>query len=183
MESVILKEEHPYTGSELSSQFGHMTAGVLGDSVVSWIGPCDVKTEALVDGEDVINNDFIYSESMVHIIAEIFHKDIFFGIWLQRFITMTVKDLIFRETKKVLKRRGDDLYLDDKKLNVSIATVSGVSTLVHFGINVISDNTPVKALGLKDLEIEPKAFAQELIEIIKDEILEIDRASKKVFTV
>lgn len=183
MQAIFLEGEHPYTGSELSSQFGHMTAGILGDSVVAWIGPCDVKTEQLVDGEDVINNDCIYSESMLHIIAEVFHRDIFYGIWLQRFITMTVKELILKETKKDLERRGDDLYFEDQKLNVSIATVSGVSTLVHFGINVISDNTPVKAIGLKDLEIEPKAFASELIQAVESEVLEIDRASKKVFTV
>ncbi len=183
MEIAFLEENHPYTGSELSSQFGHMTAGLLGDSAVAWVGPCEVQTDNLVDTEDVINNDIIFSESMVHFIIEVFHKDIFYGIWLQRFMTITVKDYIFERAKKVLTRKGDDLYSDGKKLNVSIATVSPVSTLVHFGVNVKTDNTPVKTLGLSELGIDEKTFATDLLEKIKSEVIEVDKASKKVFTV
>jgi hypothetical protein len=37
------------------------------------------------------------------------------------------------------KREGDDLFVNGKKLTVSIASTSAVSQKIHFGINVSHD--------------------------------------------
>ena len=72
---------------------------------------------------------------------------------------------------KVLIRRGDDIYDEDAKLSVSIATLSGISTLIHTGINISSHNTPVKTKGLiSDYNLDPTAFSKEVLGAFKNEL-------------
>ena len=52
-----------------------------------------------------------------------------------------------------VKRKGDDLFYNNKKLSVSIATKSTVSTLVHTGINLVSTGAPISVSSVKDMEI------------------------------
>ena len=187
MKISFLKDPFKYTGKELHSHFLY-EKGLQGSGIVSWIGPCDVKIESMVDMEDRINKDHIFSESMLHFMGEFFHKDVFYGIFVQRLMGEHVKSLLKEMCGREFTRRGDDLYLldqklNDRKLNVSIATVSNVSSLVHFAVNISSNNTPVKTIGLKDLDIDPKQFASKVLESIKQELLSIEKASVKVKSV
>jgi hypothetical protein len=59
-----------------------------------------------------------------------------------------IKDLL---APAQLVRSGDDLYLGDRKLSISIATSSPVSVMIHAALNIVSQGTPVKAAGLYDL--------------------------------
>ena len=182
MKTLFLKESFKYTGKELSSHFLY-EHGVKGSGVLSWIGPCDVKIESMIDMEDRLNKDYIFSESMVHFIGEFFHKDIFYGIFVQRLFAEYSRSILKSMSGKEFVRKGDDLYLDDKKLNVSIATVSSISSLVHFAVNVSSKNTPVKTIGLKDLDVNSNDFSKKLLKHMEYELVSIEEASFKVKTV
>lgn len=182
MKTLFLDEKTTYTGPQLRSLYLY-EKGLKGDGMISWIGPCDVKTNDLVDAEDRVQNDFIKSKEMVHFLAEFFHKDVFFGICIQRLLAEIVIDVLEKMTKEKFERKGDDIYSSGKKLNVSIATVSPVSTLIHFGVNVDSEGAPVPAIGLMDLSVDAKIFAERVLELLKKEIDEIFEASVKVFTV
>jgi hypothetical protein len=179
MNSLFLDKNFTYTGPELRTHFLY-EHGLKGDGFLSWVGPCEVKVDSMVDMEDRVNKDHIFSELMLHIVGEFFHKDIFYGIFVQRFIAEKAKELLCLKTKKSFVRRGDDVYLEDKKLNVSIATVSPLSALVHFGINISSKNTPLKTIGFEDLSVDVKDFNEELLKALKNELQSIDEASKKV---
>ena len=74
------------------------------------------------------------------------------------------------------------MFVNDKKLTVSIATKSVNSILIHTGINIDSNGAPVKACGLKnDLGISDiEAFAAEVLEKYSEEIDDIILASTKV---
>ena len=182
MKTLFLNESTPYTGPQLRSLYLY-EKGLKGDGLISWVGPCDVKTSDLVDAEDRVTNDFIKSKEMVHFLAEFFHKDVFFGICIQRLMAEIVIDVLSKLSKETFERRGDDIYCKNKKLNVSIATVSQVSTLIHFGVNVDSEGAPVDAIGLKDLGVNAKAFTEEVLSLVKKEVEEIYGASVKVFGV
>jgi hypothetical protein len=78
-------------------------------------------------------------------------------------------------------RSGDDLYIADEKLTVSIATASITSEKMHLGINVTTSGTPkgVAITSLTSLGIEPDEslsigrdiadmFASETLGILKD---------------
>ena len=187
MKTSFLKNQFKYTGKELHSHFLY-EMGVQGSGIISWIGPCEVKIDSMVDMEDRVNNDHIFSESMLHFMGEFFHKDIFYGIFVQRIIGEHVRSILKEMCGKEFIRNGDDLYLkeqgaSDKKLNVSIATVSNLSSLVHFAVNISSNNTPVKTIGLKDLNIDPELFSTEVLDSIKQELVSIEKASVKVKSV
>lgn len=182
MTTKFLTEEFSYTGPELRSLFLY-EQGLKGDGILSWIGPCDVKTSGLVDAEDRVTNGFIKSKKMVHFLCEFFHKDIFFGICVQRLMAEMVIDVLEGLSDKVCTRKGDDIYIEGEKLNVSIATVSPLSSLIHFGVNVDAEGAPVEAIGLKDLNVEPVVFVNACLEKFEFELEGIYQASVKVQSV
>ena len=182
MNTLFLDESFKYLGKELRPHFLY-EKGIKGNGLLSWIGSCEVSIDSMVDMEDRVNNDHIYSESMIHFLGEFFHKDIFYGIFVQRLLGEHTKSILKDMSGKDFIRRGDDLYLEDKKLNVSIATVSPLSSLVHFAVNVSSKNTPVKTIGLDDIGVEAKEFAALLLNSIKEELISIESASFKVRSV
>jgi hypothetical protein len=172
-------EELVYRGPELSSHFAYRMFDVIGDSCVAFIGGCWVETGDLVDLADQKKNERIFSKQMVHFILENFDHDLEKAVFRQRlFAAIVAQELQYRGVAHVL-RRGDDLYVGEAKLSVSIATLTPVSTMIHFGINVISQGTPVKTLGLADFQIEPRSFALAVMDAYRAECESIDEARCK----
>lgn len=180
MESFYSNERINYTGRELRAHFAYNRFDISGDSLVAFSGGCDVKVDALVDLEDVKAKAGIYSEDMLHFIGEFFHTDLEKTILLQRILMAIIKDEIAALSGEQLLRKGDDIYDGASKLSVSIATSSPVSTLIHTGINIISDNTPVKTKGLNDYGIEVVSFAENILSRFESEIADIKFARCKV---
>ncbi|MGI6493124.1 MAG: DUF366 family protein [Pelotomaculum sp.] len=143
-----------YDGTQLSSHWAFRTQGILGDSIVSFQGPCRVMLAEMVDLEDVRKNAPIFSHNMLHFIVEHFDTDLEKMILRQRMLMAIIKDVLMEKHGAKLIRNGDDLYEGDKKLSVSIATLTPVSTMVHTGLNIVSKDTPVKTVSLKDLGIK-----------------------------
>lgn len=174
-----------YDGRQLRSLYSYLEHEILGNSVISFRGPCDVSLEHMVDGEDFLDRSKIQGSDMVHFIFEIFDCPIFAGVLLQRLFASIVGDVILTMSKKPigLRREGDDLYLGKKKLSISIATRSVNSCLVHFAVNVTQAGTPVPTMGLADLGISPKEFAKECLNSIQTEYESILNATMKVKSV
>ncbi|MBU0753945.1 MAG: DUF366 family protein, partial [Planctomycetes bacterium] len=70
--------------------------------------------------------------------------------------------LLRKENRADLIVEGDDLYLKNRKLSVSIAAPSPVSCMIHFGLNIETHGVPVDAAGLKELGVDPSRFAAHL---------------------
>ncbi len=150
MKYHLIPDEIPYTGKELSNHWTYRNFGILGDSVVAFIGPCQVDLQNMVDLEDVLNDDYIYSKKMLNFIVEVFGISLQEGVLLQRLFSSIIQDRINAMSPDTLvKRRGDDLfYQDTAKLSVSICTVSPTSILIHTGLNIDAQGAPVEAAGL-----------------------------------
>lgn len=176
----FISKEMKYTGGELHSHFAFKKFGLLGDSIVAFIGECDITTSNMVDLEDLKNKSKIYSKKMLHFIIEHFDNNLENIVLKQRLFT----HLVAEEINKIAKRHviciGDDIYDKNKKLSISIATVSPVSSMIHFGINIITKNTPVPTAGLVDYRINPKYFARIIIEKYINEIKSIEKTKCKV---
>ncbi len=156
----LIKEEMNYTGEQLRSNFAYTRFGLVGDSIIAFTGACDVKLKEMVDIEDLKAGKIIFSEMMLHFIIECYETDLEKMVFRQILLADIIKDQINDLKSKILVRRtGTDLFEDDAKLSISVATVSPISTLLHFGINISSQNTPVKTKGLKDYGIDPFEFA------------------------
>ncbi len=166
MKYHFVPEETPYTGKELNNHWIYRNYGILGDSVVAFIGPCEVDQESMVDLEDVLNDDYIYSKKMLNFIVEVFGITLQEGVLLQRLFTSIIQDRInLLNPEARIRRRGDDLFFEDTaKLSVSICTLSPTSILIHTGINIDPQGAPVEAsglateLGMGD-QVEPFALA------------------------
>lgn len=150
MKYHFISDEIPYTGRELNNHWIYRNFGILGDAVVAFVGPCEVDLERMVDLEDILNNDYIYSKRMLNFIVEIFGITLQEGVLLQRLFSSTIQDRINALCGQALiKRRGDDLfYQDTAKLSVSICTLSPTSILIHTGLNIDAHGAPVEASGL-----------------------------------
>lgn len=176
-----------YDGTQLAPHWIYRSFGLMGDAAVSFRGECEVKLTEMVDLEDVRANAPIYSREMLHFILEFFDNDLEKAVYRQRLLITTIKESLERRDL-VARRSGDDLFLKradntNGKLSVSIATASPVSTLIHTGLNIVSEGTPVPTIGLHDLGIRDKevqALAVEVLGRYAEEVSDIWLARCKV---
>ena len=183
MQSLFINEEIKYIGSQLAPHWIYKNFHILGDAIVAFTGEMDVKITEMVDIEDVITNSPIYSKKMLSFIEENFDCSLEEMVYKQRLLVTITKELIEKKYNNVnIYRSGDDLFVNNKKLSVSIATKSITSTLIHFGLNIIADGAPVKAADLiKDVGVDDvKSFALEILDAYNNEVLDIKLATSKV---
>ena len=185
MKFKLIKKQVKYEGDQLAPHWIYKNFDINGDAIVAFIGGCQVKIESMVDLADVKNNDSIYSPLMLHFIMEFFDNNLTLAVHRQRlFIIHLLEKLRELVPNGVFKRDGDDIYYFDgdekKKVTVSIATCSPVSTLIHTGINIKTEGAPVKAGGLEEMGIEPRKFAERVAESFIKELEDIHFARCKV---
>lgn len=136
MQGIVLKQSFNYNGSQINSLWGYMKTDVQDDSIIAFRGECDVQVIHMIDLEDKKDEDNIYSPDMLHFIIEHFDSiDIKLIYARQRFFTCIVAEVLAHKNI-ITSRIGDDLFIEGKKLSVSIASVSPVSAKIHFGLNV-----------------------------------------------
>lgn len=178
-----------YDGSQLSPLWAYASFDVQGDSIVSFRGPCNVSDEFMVDMEDKRKGAEIVSSDMLHFIVEYFGVAIDEIVLVQRLLISTVVDLlkeaVFDEAE--VEREFDNIFAyppdeDERgKLSVSVATVSPVSGLVHLGLNVITEGTPVRTAGLKEIGVEDvDEFAVEVAKRFIQEMKNVKADASKV---
>ncbi|RYZ65978.1 MAG: DUF366 family protein [Proteobacteria bacterium] len=185
MQSLFIDKKITYDGHQLKSLHAYLTYGVLGNSVISWVGPCNITFEHMVDGEDLIAGAKIEGAEMLHFIIEIFDRDLFSGVALQRLFTSIIRDYLQNAAqatlgKDVLERDGDDIFWDTRKLNISIAAKSPVSTMIHCAVNCTNRGTPVATCSLEDLKLQASKVATDVMVLLQREFESISKATQKV---
>ncbi|MBR6126919.1 DUF366 family protein [bacterium] len=181
MKTKFIDEEIKYIGSQLSPHWIYRNFKIQGDAIVAFRGECKVDLSEMVDIEDVINNEPIYSKYMLSFISEQFGISLSEGVFSQRLLMCIIKELLEKRGVFVV-RKGDDLMVDGRKLSVSIATKSITSVLIHTGLNILSEGAPVAASGLEsELGINDiKDFALEVMDSYSSELEDISLAAAKV---
>ncbi|MBQ2984553.1 MAG: DUF366 family protein [Candidatus Gastranaerophilales bacterium] len=180
MKTFFIEKEIKYIGSQLAPHWIYKNFNILGDAIVAFVGEVDVNLSEMVDIEDVINNEPIYSKKMLNFIIEQFNLPLEQMVCLQRLFVSIIKEVL-EEYGAVVKRDGDDLFFDNRKLSVSIATKSTTSCLIHTALNIIKEGAPIDAsditeLGIKDVQ----KLANEIMKKYADEIESIKNACYKV---
>jgi hypothetical protein len=138
-----------YTGEQLRPHWIYRTFDILGDAIVSFIGKSEVNLDHMIDIQDVKASSPIYSTRMLHFIIEHFGASIEEIVLRQRLFICIIQNALNEAMgANCVVRKGDDLYYNDGKLSVSIATISPLSGLIHTGLNIESKDAPVKAAGL-----------------------------------
>ena len=94
MKTQLLEQEIKYEGWQLSPHWIYKNFKMQGDATVAFIGECEVKLTEMVDIEDVINNEPIYSKSMLSFISEQFNIGLVEGVFRQRLLICVIKEAL-----------------------------------------------------------------------------------------
>lgn len=183
MKTKWISQNFEYDGTQLRSQYAYLQHKLLGDSAVAWRGACQVSFDHMVDGEDWLDRSVIAGSDMVHFLVEVFDQKLMSGVLLQRLMATIVRDVLYDLSPVSgleISRSGDDLYWKKKKLTISIASQTPISTMIHFAINVSTKGTPVPTAGLEDLKVPPKVFAEKVLKALAEEYGSSLMATRKV---
>lgn len=170
-----------YDGSQLRAHWILAETGIAGDAVVAFRGPCRVADQEMADLAD-LDGPGIAADDMLHFVWECFSDTgLLLAVHRQRLLSATALEALRAMAPLAsMRREGDDLYVGDGKLSISIATASPVSSLIHFAVNARQGGAPVRIASLEDLRVEPRAFAETVLSRIVSEQHSIVVARSKV---
>jgi hypothetical protein len=147
-------------------------------NILAFRAPMLVEADGMIDLEDTLQNDYIYSDDAINFVWEIPNLDFFGAVaWQRLFNTQMANVLSTRYLKAPIEVAGDDLIVHKEhdqhgiiqpkgKCSVSITYVKNGAALGHTAINVVAGK---KAPGfaysthLKDDECD--AFMKDVINI------------------
>ena len=159
-----------YDGSQINPSWAFQEFGIYGSSVITWIGPVNIAPDNLKDFADVGLE--IKSNYMANFICEFFDQqppNMRIAYLRQRLLVMIFREILAEYGVKT-KREGDDIFVDDRKLSISIASISLSSAKIHFALNLEDKGTPddVDTIGLYDITVNGQQIFTEdnLLELI-----------------
>ena len=94
MKTLFIDKEIKYIGSQLTPHWIYKNFKIQGDVIVAFCGECEVKLTEMVDIEDVINNEPIYSKYMLSFITEQFNIGLVEGVFRQRLLISCLKEAL-----------------------------------------------------------------------------------------
>ena len=160
-----------YDGSQINPSWAFQEFGIYGSSIVTCIGPVNITADNLKDFADVGLE--IKSDNMVNFICEFFDQqppNMRIAYLRQRLLVMIFREIL-TEYGVQTEREGDDIFVDGRKLSISIASISLSSAKIHFALNLEDKGTPgdVETIGLFDIKANDKQIFTEdnLLELIE----------------
>ncbi len=171
-----------YTGAQLRPGWVESAFGPCGGhALAAFTGPCEVDPEFMVDLEDLEAGCAIRGENMLHFIARHAGDGLETVTLRQRLlICILLERLSGHYGVRGLARDGDDLFVGDGKLSISVATVSPGAGHIHAALNITTRGTPVKTAALEDLRIDPRALARDVMDRYRAEFDSVRAACSKV---
>ena len=138
-------------------------------NIVAFRAPMEV-TDNLIDLEDSLNKDYIYSDDAINFCIEIPNIDLYGGVAFQRLFNTQIAFLLTNYVKDyAVTVDGDDILFtvgeEQKKASVSIAAQKNGAVLIHTAINVSAGNkAPDFAFSTNLTDEECEEFAKKVCE-------------------
>jgi uncharacterized protein len=153
MKCIIAGERIDYDGSQIGSLWAYTRFGIQDDSIICFRGSCNIPLKHMIDLEDKIHNEKIESPDMLHFIVEHFDTPSLKVAYARQRLLACIAAETLKDMGFLVNRRGDDLYYDNGKLSISIASTSAISCKIHFGINVrCEEYMSLEKMAIKDAE-------------------------------
>jgi len=146
---MIITDQTIYNGDFIHKRFAYKyfrdkTLAV--GNIVSYVAPVEV-TLNLIDLEDSLEKDYIYSDSMINFCWEIPNLDPFGAVCFQRLFNTAIANILHTYIKKPIEMKGDDLIVHAEhsqggivqqkgKASVSITYSKDNVAIGHTGINI-----------------------------------------------
>lgn len=146
-------------------------------NIIAFRAKMDVQAEGMIDSEDVLQNDFIYSDDAINFCWEIPNVDPYGAVAFQRlFNTQIAGILSMKFLKKPIEVDGDDMMVHSEfegsdgalhkvgKCSVSITYVKDNVAIGHTGINITAGRkAPPFAYSTKLTNEQADEFMREVI--------------------
>lgn len=146
---MIINDQKIYDGAFIHKRFAYRyfrdrTLPI--GNIVSFVAPVEV-TLNLIDLEDSIEKDYIYSESMINFCWEIPNLDPFGAVCFQRLFNTSIAGILHKIINKPIEMKGDDIIVHAEhtqggvvqqkgKASVSITYSKDNVAIGHTGINI-----------------------------------------------
>ena len=148
---MIIRDIDIYDGALLHDRFAYkyFRNKVLPiGNIIAFRAPMVVEADGMIDKEDILNNDFIYSEDAVNFLWEIPGVDALGAVFFQRLFNTQIANILSTNFLKApIEVDGDDLMVHKEheqhgiiqpkgKCSVSITYSKNGAALGHTGINI-----------------------------------------------
>jgi len=143
---------------------------------IAFRAPMLVEAEGMIDTEDVLKNDFIYSDDAINFLWEIPNLDAFGAVAYQRLFNTQIANILSSHYLKVpIEMRGDDMIVHKEheqggviqtsgKCSVSITYTKNNIALGHTGINIkAGKKAPAFAYSTNLTDEQATAFIKDVI--------------------
>jgi hypothetical protein len=161
-------------------------------NIVAFTAPMYVS-ENLIDLEDSITNDYIFSDNAVNFCWEIPNLCPIGAVSFQRWFNANVATLLQQYISKPIQLKGDDLMVVDNfvgsdqkvqeigKVSVSITYSKDNVSIGHTGINIeAGEKAPGFAYSSKLSPEQQEKFMVDVCNMFNEEVLDITLATSKI---
>jgi hypothetical protein len=181
---MILNDVKIYDGNLIHGRFAYQyfkkkTLPI--GNIVAFRAPMLVESEGMIDHEDLLNSDFIYSDDCINFCWEIPNLCPLGAVAFQRLLNTQIANVLSSKyLKKPIEVDGDDLIVHAEhdqhgiiqqkgKCSVSITYSKNNVALGHTGINIeAGKKAPAFAFSTKLDDSQAQGFMKDVIDIFYD---------------
>jgi len=191
---MIINDQKIYDGEFIHKRFAYKyfrerTLPI--GNIVSFVVPVEV-TLNLIDLEDSLEKDYIYSDSMVNFCWEIPNLDPFGAVCFQRLFNTAIANILHKLIGKPIEMKGDDVIVHAEhnqggvvqtkgKASVSITYSKDNVAIGHTGINISAGKrAPAFAYSTNLTPEQTAKFQQDVIDTFYQMVDNIFVATTKV---
>lgn len=176
----MIIEQNTYDGDLIHRRFAYTffkNRTLPIGNIVTFRSPMLVEADGMIDHEDVLKNDFIYSDDAINFCWEIPGLDSFGAVAWQRLFNTSLANILQPMIQAPIEVDGDDLIVHKEftrggivqpkgKCSVSITYTKDGAALGHTGINVrAGDRAPAFAYSTNLTDEQIKTFQDTVVEM------------------
>ena len=178
---MIIEDIKSYDGNLIHNRFAYKYFGKktlpIGN-IIAFRAPMLVEAEGMIDNEDLINNDYIYSDDAINFCWEIPNLCPLGAVAFQRLLNTQIANILSTNyLKKPIEVDGDDLIVHAEhnqhniiqqkgKCSVSITYTKNNVAIGHTGINIeAGKKAPAFAFSTKLGDEEAHDFMKNIIDV------------------
>jgi len=195
---MIITDIKMYDGKLLHSRFAYRffrkNTLPIGN-IIAFRAPMLVEAAGMIDSEDVLNNDFIYSDDAINFLWEIPNIDDFGAVAYQRLLNTQIANILsVKYINAPIEVDGDDLIVHKEhmqggvtqpkgKCSVSITYTKNGTALGHTGINITAGKkAPAFAYSTNLTDEQADEFMKNVIDLFYNMNEDIFLATTKVIS-
>lgn len=190
---MIIKQDI-YDGSLIHSRFAYKffrDKVIPTGNIVGFIAPMRVTADNMLDLEDILSKDYIYSDRAINLCYEIPCTNLWGGVAYQRLFSSIIGNILAKYLNADVEIDGDDIFVKKEftkngivqlkgKASVSIVTEKQGAILGHVGININAGNeAPPFAYSTNLTDNQAEGFMKDCIEAFYDSTQSIFVATTK----